>query len=176
MIAVSKIGVSLALAIGLFGLSPRTGFSAPSSADIAEGQHVFKMNCSGCHKWDGVGGGGYGGAALSLRDTALDRDQIITTVACGRIGTGMPYHLRNAYTPEHPCYGIASMQQVGALKPLEANNFLRPNDIAAVADYVLTELKGRGPPTLADCIAYWGPESRVCDVYRPQTKTRGKQG
>ena len=36
-----------------------------------------KANCMGCHKWHGDGGPGYGGAALSLRETGLDREQLI---------------------------------------------------------------------------------------------------
>ena len=28
----------------------------------------------GCHKWHGDGGPGYGGAALSLRESGLDRE------------------------------------------------------------------------------------------------------
>ena len=41
-----------------------------------------KGNCMGCHKWHGDGGPGYGGAALSLRETGLDREQLITIIAC----------------------------------------------------------------------------------------------
>src|SRR5271156_6704619 len=65
-----------------------------------------KANCVGCHKWHGDGGGGYGGAALSLRKTELDREQIVKTVTCGRPGTGMPSFLRGVYdddAKEHPC-------------------------------------------------------------------------
>ena len=40
-----------------------------------------KGNCMGCHKWHGDGGPGYGGAALSLRETGLDREQLITIIA-----------------------------------------------------------------------------------------------
>lgn len=147
---------------------------APDQNANAEGLRVFKQNCAGCHKWDGVGGGGYGGAALSLRATKLDKAQIVATVSCGRMGTGMPYHLRDAYSPEHPCYGIASRDKLGQLAPQEANNFLRPPEIAAVADYVVTVLKGKGPATLAECVAYWGDHSRVCDVFRTgKEKTSG---
>ena len=56
----------------------------------SEGQRIYeKANCVGCHKWHGGGGGSYGGAALSLRDTQLNRDQIIEVVHCGRSGTGL---------------------------------------------------------------------------------------
>ena len=68
----------------------------------SEGQRIYeKANCVGCHKWHGGGGGSYGGAALSLRDTQLNRDQIIEVIHCGRPGkacpvtTGMPTRITN---------------------------------------------------------------------------------
>src|SRR5258707_13568913 len=72
--------------------------SLPSLEPTEAGKAIYKRaNCFGCHKWHGDGGGGYGGAALSLRATELTRDQIIETVACGRPGTAMPYFARGAY-------------------------------------------------------------------------------
>ena len=56
-----------------------------------------KGNCMGCHKWHGDGGPGYGGAALSLRETGLDREQLITIIECGRPGTNMPFFDKKAY-------------------------------------------------------------------------------
>lgn len=132
-------------------------------ADLAEGQRLYRANCAGCHKWHGGGGGGYGGAALSLRATSLDRAAIIETIACGRPGTGMPYHLRGAYEGAG-CYGL-SEKDVGAGMVLEANSFLRPPEIAAIADYVIAAIRGRGEPTLAECRAFFGAGSRVCDIY-----------
>jgi mono/diheme cytochrome c family protein len=132
----------------------------------AEGKYVFrKANCIGCHKWDGRGGGGYGGAALSLRETQLDREQIIMTVECGRPGTGMPYHLRGAYDdPSRPCYGV-DRQQAGSQMPPEPTAYLRRDDIEAVVAYVIDAIKGKGDTTYAECTAFWGQESRVCNVY-----------
>ena len=53
-----------------------------------------KASFVGCHKWHGGGGGGYGGAALSLRETALERGDLIEVIRCGRPATRMPYHDR----------------------------------------------------------------------------------
>jgi mono/diheme cytochrome c family protein len=138
------------------------------SADpTAAGKAVFKRgNCFGCHKWHGNGGGGYGGDALSLRKTELTRDQIIETVTCGRPGTGMPFFVRGAYDTLK-CYGT-NRQEVGDQMPQEAGTFLRPNDIEAVADYVIANLKGKGEPNYAECVAFFGDISRVCDVYKTQ--------
>jgi mono/diheme cytochrome c family protein len=138
--------------------------TAPSDPTDA-GKTVFKRaNCFGCHKWHGNGGGGYGGDALSLRKTELTREQIIETVGCGRPGTGMPFFTRGAYDTVK-CHDM-SRQDAGDQMPPEANTFLRPNDIEAVADYVIAHIKGRGEPSYAECSAFFGDGSRVCDVYK----------
>ena len=152
-----------------------TALAAPSRAEESEaalGRAIYsKANCVGCHKWHGGGGGGYGGAALSLRKTQLDRDQIIMTVTCGRPGAGMPSFLRGVYdddAKEHPCFGFSQKDLTGDNHVVEAGVFLRPNEIAAVADYVLANIKGHGDPTLAECLAFFGDKSRVCDIYQPK--------
>jgi mono/diheme cytochrome c family protein len=130
------------------------------------GRQVYeKANCVGCHKWHGGGGGGYGGAALSLRATALDPAQLIEVVRCGRPGTRMPYHDRGAYQTVD-CYGGMSRADLGADFPSKAAIFLRAAEIEAVAAYVEGTLQGKGEPTRADCIAFWGADSRECAAMR----------
>jgi mono/diheme cytochrome c family protein len=149
------------------------GQSATTSDPTSAGRAVFKRgNCFGCHKWHGNGGGGYGGDALSLRKTELTRDQIIETVNCGRPGTGMPFFTRGAYDTVK-CHGM-DRQEIGNQIPQEAGTFLRPNDIEAVADYVLANLKGKGEPNFAECVAFFGDTSRVCDVYKTQSSPAEK--
>jgi mono/diheme cytochrome c family protein len=139
--------------------------SAMTSDPTDAGKAVFKRaNCFGCHKWHGNGGGGYGGDALSLRKTELTREQIIETVGCGRPGTGMPFFTRGAYDTIK-CYDM-NRQDAGSQMPPEANTFLRPNDIGAVADYVIAHIKGKGEPNYAECVSFFGDTSRVCDIYR----------
>src|ERR1700712_1007685 len=66
--------------------------------ELGNGKKVYeRANCVGCHKWSGVGGGGYGGAALSLRATQLSHDDIVEIVTCGRPGTGMPHFTTDPY-------------------------------------------------------------------------------
>lgn len=130
-----------------------------------EGKRVYqRANCVGCHKWHGDGGGGYGGAALSLRATQLTREQIIEVVNCGRPGTGMPYHRRGAYDGDG-CYGL-NKEALGKDVPVEGSAFLRPGEVEAVADYVVAAMKGRGEPGYADCAAFFGEGARVCNPYR----------
>jgi mono/diheme cytochrome c family protein len=126
------------------------------------GRRVYeKANCVGCHKWHGGGGGGYGGAALSLRETTLERADLIEVVRCGRPATRMPYHDRNAYKTA-PCYGGMTKADLGADFPPKAATFLRAEEIEAVVDYVQNQLQGKGEPTHDDCVAFWGPDSHEC--------------
>lgn len=136
-----------------------------------EGQRIYeKANCVGCHKWHGGGGGGYGGPALSLRDTHLERDEIVEVVRCGRPYTGMPYHDRDAYK-EHECYGGLTTRDLGRDMPQEAANFLRPKEIETVVDYVIRQIKGKGPPTYQDCVDFFGAGARACNVYEKAAAT-----
>jgi mono/diheme cytochrome c family protein len=135
---------------------------ARSATDLELGKRVYKKaNCIGCHKWHGGGGGGYGGAALSLRATELDREQLLEVVRCGRPGTHMPYHDRNAYKTDS-CYGGMTKADLGEDFPSQAAIFLREPEIEAVVDYVQSHLQGKGEPTKADCIGFWGEGERQC--------------
>ena len=151
----------------------RTTAVAQPTDPTDAGKAVFRRaNCFGCHKWHGNGGGGYGGDALSLRKTRLTREQIMETVGCGRPGTGMPFFTRGAYD-NVKCYGMIR-QEAGSHMPPEANTFLRPEDVEAVADYVLAHVKGKGEPTYDECITFFGNGSRVCDVYKAQQSTESQ--
>lgn len=148
------------------------GAAHPAVARIADqgesGKAIYeRANCVGCHKWSGVGGGGYGGAALSLRGTSLDKEQIEEIVTCGRPTTGMPHFTNDPYKGGK-CYGM-SQDDVKDIMPPAANVVLGPQEIDAVADYVLANIKGKGDPNLTDCVAFFGDTSRVCDIYRPKT-------
>ncbi len=153
-------------ALVVIATAAMTASGVAQSADPTDaGKAVFRRaNCFGCHKWHGNGGGGYGGDALSLRKTQLSREQIIETVACGRPGTGMPFFTRGAYDSVK-CHGM-TRQDVGNRIPPEANTFLRPSDMEAVADYVIAHIKGRGEPNYGECVDFFGETSRVCDIYK----------
>ncbi len=164
--------LAAAICVGLPALQVVRAQPAPSGHEheLVEGKRLFRKACAGCHKWHGNGGGGYGGAALSLRQTHLSREQIIETATCGRPGTGMPYFGRNAYD-SNKCYGL-TRQQLGKMMPIEAPVFLRPQEIGAIVDYVLAKVKGKGDPNYAQCIDFFGNGSRVCDVYEAAAQTR----
>ena len=154
--------------LGLAGLwAGSLALTAPATAqDLELGKQVYeKANCVGCHKWHGDGGGGYGGAALSLRETQLDRDLLLEVVRCGRPATGMPYHDRDAYK-DTDCYGGMTKADLGADFPPKAATFLRVEEMEAVVVYVATRLQGQGEPTKEDCEAFWGEASRECASMR----------
>jgi mono/diheme cytochrome c family protein len=158
-----KLRVAVALTALLLA-----GASHPAENSLEAGQAIYKRaNCVGCHKWHGDGGGGYGGAALSLRKTELDKQQIMETVRCGRPETGMPYFSRDSYPSDGAprCYNLTS-KDLESMHVAQANVFLRPEEIAAVAEYVISSIKSKGEPNLADCIAFFGEDSRACDVYK----------
>ena len=145
-----------------------TANAAQNSPEV--GQAIYKRaNCVGCHKWHGDGGGGYGGAALSLRQTELEKLQIMETVKCGRPGTGMPYFSRDSYPSDSApqCYGLTS-KDLETMHVAQAGVFLGPEEIEAVADYVISAIKGKGDPNLADCVAFFGEEFQ--SVWRIQKR------
>jgi len=132
------------------------------------GKIVFrtKARCMFCHAWDGSGDASeYGGNAPSLRATQLSLEQIEETVRCGRLGTGMPHHQKDAYADGH-CYGVTEADLDKEQHPLAPLQYLSDRDIAAVAVYVATNLKGKGPATYAECVSFYGTPTRACDRYR----------
>lgn len=158
--------VVAATVLALAGGAPPARAQMPMQNQGSVGKHLYKEHCAGCHKWDGSGGGGYGGAAASLRATHLDKSGMVNVVSCGVPGSGMPYHLRNAYTKAHPCYGSTSRESFGKDAPLKPNGFLRPMEIDRIVRYVLTTIKGRGKTTYGECRAFFGTHTRACDDYR----------
>ncbi|PCJ61042.1 MAG: cytochrome C [Rhodospirillaceae bacterium] len=136
-----------------------------ATSDLALGKKIYKKaNCIGCHKWHGDGGGGYGGAALSLRETFLDQEQLVEVIACGRPTTGMPAFHRKAYKT-YNCYDM-TMDDLGEDKPPKPVKRLRDADIARVAAYVFAKIKGQGDMTKAQCTDFWGDGARECNRFK----------
>jgi mono/diheme cytochrome c family protein len=158
---------------GILILAVSTGNVGAQPVSPDEGMRVFKSaNCVGCHKWSGTGGGGYGGAAANLRQTSLSQEQIEETIRCGRPATGMPHFEAEAYA-DGSCYGLkVSDLPDGKMPPEPPNRPLRPSEIHAVATYVMTHIKGQGEPSLAQCQAFFGTGTRVCDTYDKQDSSQ----
>ena len=122
-----------------------------------------KGNCMGCHKWHGDGGGGYGGVALSLRETGLDREQLISIIACGRPGTNMPFFDKKGYVDDR-CFGLKFSDFEGDDKnrPLRAKNFLNARQIDAVVDFIIDDLQGK-KLSKDYCLKFFGKPTRSCE-------------
>jgi mono/diheme cytochrome c family protein len=116
-----------------------------------------RAGCANCHGWAGDGAAKEPfPPGANLRKTSLDKLQIMQIVRCGRPGTGMPYYDKSAYADDR-CYG-ASAQMLGSLAP-QPGVALRANEIDAIVEYVLAQVKGRGKITKAECAAYFASPS-----------------
>jgi mono/diheme cytochrome c family protein len=159
------LGTALTLnAILAAGICPAPGRAAAEDAARApatdtafaeRGKTLWagRAGCANCHGWAGDGAAKepfLPGA--NLRKTSLDRLQIMQIVRCGRPGTGMPYFDKSAYADDG-CYG-SSAQALGSLAP-QSGVWLRANEIDAIVEYVIAQVKGRGKITKAECEAYF---------------------
>ena len=149
-------------ALPVFAVGPPVG--AEPLKNVGYGLATAKRaNCMGCHKWHGDGGPGYGGAAISLRKTELDREQLIKLVKCGRPGTNMPYFDRKAYKNDE-CYGLtfADFEDDENNRPLQAKKFLNDRQVNAVVDFIIDDLQGKAV-TKAYCEKFFGGPTKECE-------------
>mgnify|MGYP003346612425 FL=1 len=155
-----KINLILNILI-LFLISGKAFTQAPK---FDYGLSAYKKgNCMGYHKWHGDGGPGYGGAALSLRESGLDREQLISIIACGRPGTNMPFFDKKAYVDDR-CFGMKFSDFEGDDKnrPLRAKGFLNARQIDAVVDFIINDLQGQ-KVSKDYCLKFFGKPTRSCD-------------
>ena len=144
--------------------------TAAVAQDVSAGQRIWanKAGCPQCHGWAGDGhiSGFHSPGGLPLRKTELTRDQIREVIQCGRPGTPMPHFDGVAYTDKR-CYGMTA-KDLGDNVPEPAEHPLQPYQIDAVADYVATQLKGAGPVTREECLAFFGQEAQIECAKYPQ--------
>ena len=94
----------------------------------------------------------------NLRETQLDRENLITTIKCGRPGTGMPAFDKFAYS-DGRCYGLKLADlKARDLMMVDPPATLAPREIELLADFLFAKVIGQGPMTHAKCIEYWGSE------------------
>jgi mono/diheme cytochrome c family protein len=160
--------VSIALlATMLFGSGVRAQSADP--ADIADGMRLFRQkgNCQSCHGWAGDGRkmDSQMPDGADLRETRLDRDDLITTIKCGRPGTGMPAFDKLAYS-DGRCFGLkrADVNRPEMQLP-DPPATLLPREIAVVVDFLSAKVIGKGPMDRARCIEFWGSEVDVCKEF-----------
>lgn len=138
----------------------------PDPADIASGFRLFraKANCQACHGWAGDGRkmDSQMPDGANLRQSALDREQIVTLIKCGRPGTGMPAYDRLAYS-DGRCYGMkqADLAEDNLTLP-DPPATLAAREMELVADFLMAKVVGKGSMNRAACVEYWGSEVNEC--------------
>jgi hypothetical protein len=134
--------------------------------DRGKAIYATKVTCPFCHGWSGDGDSVPRAPRpkLSLRETELDRESLAEVVQCGRPGTRMPYHDKFAYRDDR-CYGMTAAE-AGDDLPEAADNSLQKREIAAVVEYLLARIVGRGPITVEECEEYFAPGASNCAKYR----------
>ena len=135
--------------------------------DIAAGMRLFrqKANCQVCHGWaaDGRKMDSQMPDGKNLRETTLTRENLVTTIKCGRPGTGMPAFDRLAYS-DGRCYGLKTADlKARDLTLTDPPATLAPREIELIADFLYAKVIGQGPMTHAKCIDYWGSEVEACE-------------
>jgi len=153
-----------ALAIMAFGLLPL----AAQADDFAFARRLYldKAQCSYCHGWaaDGAGEPQSNGGAASLRQSHLNRDQLIEVIMCGRPATPMPHFDEQAYTDKR-CYGMSEADLGGQTPALPPGATLQRREVEAIADYLLAKVIGRGPISREECEEMFGAGARSCATY-----------
>jgi hypothetical protein len=100
--AISVLMLALFSALGAWA-------QAADPSDIAEGGRLFRQkgNCQACHGWAGDGRkmDSQMPDGANLRESTLNRQDLVMTIKCGRPGTGMPAFDRFAYS-DGRCYGL----------------------------------------------------------------------
>ena len=147
-------------------IEPGAG-QAATAADVAEGLNLYlhKGDCQACHGWaaDGRKMDSQMPDGSNLRETRLDRARLVTTIKCGRPGTGMPAFDKFAYT-DGRCYG---MKQADLKSPMpDPPATFQPREVDLVVDFLMQKVVGKGPMDRAKCIEYWGSEVEACREFK----------
>ena len=147
-----------------------TAVSVTASADddfsYARRLYLDKAQCSYCHGWagDGAGEGQSNGGAANLRQTRLNRAQLVMTILCGRPGTAMPHFDESAYTDKR-CYEVTRAELGSRTPALPPGSTLQAREAEAIADYLLAKFVGRGAATRAECEESFGKDARLCGEF-----------
>jgi Cytochrome c len=96
--------------------------------------------------------------------TRLDAAALKQVIGCGRPGTEMPAFEEGAYTAR-ACYGRPLGEAPSQMYPAPAK--LTPAEVDAVVAYLQARIIGRGPITLAECLAYYdAAQASWCDSFK----------
>jgi len=152
--------------LGVMMVAASATAGAQEDFSYARRLYLEKAQCSYCHGWsgDGAGEGQSNGGAANLRQTRLNRAQLVITIMCGRPGTAMPHFDEAAYTDKR-CYGTTEAELGKNTPALPPGSTLQAREADAIADYVLAKFAGRGAATRAECEETFGKGARACGEY-----------
>lgn len=142
---------------------------AADPSDIAEGGRLFrqKANCQACHGWAGDGRkmDTQMPDGANLRETPLDRENLVMIIKCGRPGTGMPAFDKFAYS-DGRCYGMkqADLRASGKRMP-DPPATLQVREVETITDFLMAKVVRQGPMDHAKCIEFWGSEVEACQEF-----------
>src|SRR5581483_10318444 len=106
-----------------------------------------KGSCQTCHGWAGDGRkmDSQMPDGANLRETALGRADLITTVKCGRPGREMPAFDKFAYS-DGRCFGLKESDLAArGLDLPDPPATLQPREVEMVVDFLLAKIVGKGP-------------------------------
>jgi len=164
----APVGAALVFLVAL-QLAQAARAQSPDAADIAEGMRIFlqKGNCQACHGWaaDGRKTDNQMPDGANLRETKLERGDLIVAIKCGRPGRSMPAFDRLAYS-DGRCYGmkLADLKSAGLGLP-DPPATLQPREIELLADFLFAKVIGKGSMNRARCAEYWGAEVEACGEF-----------
>lgn len=157
-------GRGRAVAFGVLAGAAVVMLSGPSMAQ-AEGARAWgKGTCSDCHSGIAQGGGvGENPDGPSIRETELDRETLRETIACGRIGSDMPFNLAGAYRVT-PCWGLPlGDPPAGTISGAQ----LSEEDLDVLVDFLFEYVIGVTTINRAACAVFYGGnvDSPACARY-----------
>ena len=155
-----------AILLGVMIVVASATAGAQEDFSYARRLYLDKAQCSYCHGWagDGAGEGQSNGGAANLRQTRLNRAQLVMLILCGRPGTAMPRFDESAYSDKR-CYGMTETQLGSRTPALPPGSTLQAREAEAIADYVLAKFVGRGAATRTECEESFGKGARSCGEY-----------
>jgi hypothetical protein len=159
----------LPMAAMAFLLAAIPAVRAQDAADLREGMQLFmtKGNCQACHGWGGDGRkvDNQMPDGANLRERQFDRETLVTTIKCGRPGTGMPAFDRLAYS-DGRCFGLkAADLRARQLTLTDPPATLAPNEVNLLVDFLLAKVVNKGPLDRAKCADYWGKDVDACNEF-----------
>lgn len=141
---------------------------AADTEDLAEGLRLFtqKGNCQACHGWAGDGRkmDNQMPSGAILRESQLDRNNMMMTIKCGRPGRGMPAYDRLADS-DGRCYGQkkADLQGVSLEDPPAT---LQSREMETLVDFLFAKIVKQGPMDRTGCAAFWCGDAEVCREFK----------